>query len=497
VIEVGSFSGHLVVGVMWLMGLAVSLIEARRPEARRLSFALALTAVIATVVITGLLWPGDAGVELAGGGLRLDGFALFVQAFGLISVVFSLLLGRHQRAAWPPGSDGLLLLASAGVALLAMATDLLAVMAGFAAATIPLLGMAALNPSEQGREGALKGLVMTALGLALLGLGTALLFSRTGTTTLEGLRTFLSQATWIGDDPLRVVALGLILSGLGMFLAVVPFHMLFTDVIEGLPAPAALLLSGGLIASGLAACGRILLVGFGTLGQSGPGYLSWTEVLHVAGLMALLVGNGMALVQPRLKRMLACLAAGQAGLVMLTLAAAGQAAGLPGSGPGKALAGILVFLAVHALTWVGLFVAVGVIDDPSGRAGLGRLEGLARSHPWLAAAIGLALLCMAGMPLTAGFFARIYLLEAMVDAGWVGTAIAVALSLGLVLVMSLGLVTTMFMRPARQDVQVHTSAALIITAWLASLSILLLGILPGGFWTLALRSAGSLFAPGA
>lgn len=418
---------------------------------------------------------------------------MFVQVFVLLGVVFSLLLGRHRPSGWRAGSDGLLLLSAAGVILLSMAADLFAVLAGFAAAMIPLLGLGAVSPAENGREGALKGLVLTALGLSLFGLGSALMTGRAGTSCLQGLQAYLGQIAWFGADPLLVVSLGLILSGLGMLLAVAPFHMLFTDVAEGLPTPASLLLLGGLITSGLAACSRVLLVGFGPVVESGPGYLSWTEVLHVAGLLALLVGNGMALVQPRLKRLLACLAAGQAGLVLLTLAAAGRmTAGAAGSAE-KALAGVLVFLAVHVLTWVGLFVAVGAVEDDTERAKLGRLEGLARTHPWLAAAIGLALLCMAGMPLTAGFFARLYLLEALVDAGWTGTAVAVALSLGLVLVMSLGLVTAMFMRPARAQIEIRSTPALVVTAWLTSLAILALGVLPGGLWALALRSAGSLF----
>ena len=86
-------------------------------------------------------------------------------------------------------------------------------------------------------------------------------------------------------------------------------------------------------------------------------------------------------------------------------------------------------------------------------------------------------------------------MEAMVAAGWIGTAVTVALSLGLVLVMTLGLVVAMFMRPAADEVQIHTSPWLTLIAWLASLAILLLGILPGGFMELALRSAAPLIGP--
>ncbi len=491
-IPVGAASGHLVVGVLWLLGVTVAVLEQRVPRARRAAFAMALGAVSTAALLAVALWPGDATIPLAGGALRLDGFALFVQAFALAGAVGCLLLGRNRPAGWPPGANGLLLMSAAGVALVAMAVDLIAVMVGFAVAFIPLLGLAALRDDDDGREAAIKGAVLVLLALALLGMGTALLACRSGATGLDAIRAFFIQSAWIGDDPLQVAAMALVLAGLGLFLAVVPLHMLFTDLAEGLPAPASLLLTGSLMAAGLAAAGRVLLVGFGPEAVSGPGYLSWPDVIHAAGLLALLVGNAMALVQRRLKRLLACLAFGQAGLGLLAVAAIGSLGGGPGSGSVQAVAGLLAFLAVHAVNWLGLFIAVGSVEMPGERVGLGRLEGLAREHPWLAAAVGLALLCMAGMPLTAGFFVRLYLLDTMVAAGWLGTAVVVALSLGLVLVMSLGLVTAMFMRPRPADLQLQRTIWLDLAAWLASLTILVLGVLPGGVFELAQRSAVAL-----
>jgi NADH-quinone oxidoreductase subunit N len=290
-----------------------------------------------------------------------------------------------------------------------------------------------------------------------------------------------------------VVGLGLVLAGLGCFVAAVPFHMWFVDVVEGLPVPAALLLSGGVMAASLAAVTRVLLVGFQPVVMSGFGYLSWTAILHALGLAALLICNALALVQRRLKRMLAYLAAGQAGLVLVTLAAIGDMGAVGRQlAVSRAVGGVLVFLAVHALNWVGLFVAVEVIAggvklDPK----ISRLSGLAHRHPWMAVAIGLAVLCMAGMPLTAGFFSRFYLLSAMVQAGWTATAAVAALSLGLVLVMSLGLVATMVMQPVKPD-KLHISPTLMLVAAVSAVTILALGILPGGILDVAIQSAASL-----
>jgi len=109
--------------------------------------------------------------------------------------------------------------------------------------------------------------------------------------------------------------------------------------------------------------------------------------------------------------------------------------------------------------------------------------------------VGLSLVCMSGLPLTAGFFVRLYLLETMLAAGWTASAVAVALSLGLVLVMSLGLVGAMVLRPPREGAAVRSSPALGLVAGLASLIILGLGFLPGGLMSLAVDAAAAVLTP--
>ena len=493
-IEVGPVSGHLVVWVLFAMGLLVTIVEFRLAHARRTAFGLALATVAAASILAAAFWPGDAKLQLAGGGLVLDGFALFVQTFVMAGVVFSLLLGRSEKTNIN-ACNGLLLLSASGVSLLAMAIDLVGILTGFIAAFIPLLGLAAISSVREGREAALKGLIMVLLSAALFGLGTALLSTQTSTTSLVGIQHALANVDRIGAQPLLVVAIALVLAGLGLFLAVVPCHMLFADLVQGLPTAGANLVTGGLLASGLAACARIVLVAFLPAVQSDSGYLSWVEVIHTAGLVALLVGHGMALVQPKLKRLFACLATGQVGMVLVAISAAGSLE--PGNHEGlcQATAGVLVFLAVHAINWVGLFLVVSLVGERDSDVAVARLHGLAKKNPWLAAGIGLALLCMAGMPLTAGFFSRLYLLSTMVQVGWVATAILVALSLGLVLVLCIGLVTAMVMKPAKEETCIRKSKSLGVAAFLSSMAILLLGTLPGGLLELAFRSASSLFIP--
>jgi NADH-quinone oxidoreductase subunit N len=480
------FEDYLISAWVWLAGLSITTLQIYWPSRRTISFWLSLTVIAVAMLQVLWLWLGQPVFQL---NTRPDGFALFVQAVVLVSAGCGLLLGRHLDRGWPPGADGLLLLATAGAVLLACASDLVVILIGFVGTLLPLLGLAALAPLEQGREGALKGFVAGVLGVGLFGLGAAFIFVYSGATTLEGINEYLAVQTDIDSNPLLAAGIALVLSGAGVFVAMVPFHLWYADMVEGLPLPAAMLLSGGVLACELAAISRIILFGFLPAIFTSPGHLGWTSLLHGVGLAALLVGNALALAQQQLKRLFAFMAIGQAGLFLVTLAALGER----GAHLERALGGVLVFLAVHSINWVALFVAVAAIgDEPGNKPVVARLQGLAWRHPWFATAIALALLCMAGMPLTAGFFSRLYLLDTMVDAGWTTSAVAAALSLGLVLVMGLRLVAAMVIQAPRTDTPTNLSASLGLAAALTSFAILTFGLLPGGLLNLAIQSATML-----
>jgi NADH-quinone oxidoreductase subunit N len=488
--NVGPSSFHVLVGLLWLPGVCITAFELKFPRWQGVGFSVSILVILASLSLGLMYWPGDGSRLLLGGGMKLDAIALFSQYIVGVVCLFALFFGRHLRIRLQ--SNGLILLSMAGMLVLSMSIDFVGMLTGLVAAVIPLLGLMVISSNRYGREAALKGLICYVLAAALMGLGTILLASRVGTTTFDGLSEFLRALTWVGDEPMIVVSIALLLSGLGLFLAVVPFHMGFVDVIQGSPIPVALVLTGGLFGVGLISLCRFVLLGLAPVVDSGPGYLSYVEVFRVVGLAALIVGHSMALVQRRLKRLLAYLAVGQAGLLLVGLAAASLVGHSDSSGLGQGLTGLLVFVFVQSINWAGLYLPIAAVSEVPGTSlDVGRLDGLAQKHPWLSAAIGLALLCMAGMPLTAGFFSRLYLLKTMLAAGWLNTTLAVAVSLALVLVLSLRLLTAMVLRSPNPTSKVHRTRWLVLVAWICSLAILVLGALPGGILKLASVAAAS------
>lgn len=472
--------------LFWLPTLACAVVEVALPAQRALRALLSLAGPVAVLGVVGFLWPEVAGQSPPLATFLGDGFGRFALGTIWVLAFFAIALRRGEEPRSADGGDTLLLLSAAGGSLLVLSADLFATLSGFALTLVPVWGLASVSGRIEGREAALKGLLAGVLSLVLFALGSALILAATGHSTLAGIGGFLRDLP-PGEalPPLLAPGVALLLGGLGLFVAAVPLHMWFSDLAEGLPASASLWLTGGVLVAGLAVSARILLTALLPLAQHPQ--IGWVELLRGVGLVALLVANAVALVQSRLQRMAGYLAAGQTGFLLLGIAAAGE---VRGEGE-HIVGGILVFLLVHALTWAGLYAGFSRLTGPEPPR-VSHLEGLARQRPWLAAVMGLALLCLSGMPLTAGFFSRLVLLEAMVSAGWTGTAVLAALSLGLVLVMSLGLVAAMVMRPPTSASPRPTGVWPALAAAVTAVAILAIGFLPGGVLRVALQAARSL-----
>ena len=459
-----------------LAGMLLVLVPGRRRWRRPL--AAGIMVLTAAWLVSGWL-EGTAGLPAAG-------FCRLLQLLVVLGGLGSLLLGEDDAVA--PGREGLLLLAAAGACLVAQAGDLLSVAVALFACQLPLWAMAAAS-GERGREGALKALVLGMVALALAGAGAAIWLAKAGSIRLVDLQAFLQTG---GYDPLGASGLALWLCGMATLLAAVPVHMWAVDFVEALPRGGAIFLIAGVMPAGVGALARVLLVGFGTVATPASGAPGWGEVLQVGGLVGLLLAGAVALGQQKLRRMFANLVAGQVGLVMVVLAAAGFLVASAPQLAERATGAVVFFLVIHVVTWMGLFLALQLVESGSDVCDISHLHGLAGQRPLLALVVGLALVCVAGMPPTAGFWARWLLLQALVDADLVTTAVVVALSLGLQLVMSLGLVTAMFRPGGAALPRKPATAGLLVVAWSVSLAMILVGLLPGRLVDLCLGTVSGL-----
>lgn len=366
----------------------------------------------------------------------------------------------------------LLLLSTLGACTLAYASHLASLLLGLellSVALYALVGYPDRNPLAL--EAAVKYLVLSGAASATLLFGFALLYAATGTLEFNAMGDALS-APGLPRTTLAVGAL-MALAGLAFKLSLVPFHLWTPDAYQGAPAPVT-----GFLASVAKAAVVVVLLRWWVSADLSR-FPSLVQALAVLGVVSMLAGNLLALLQENLKRMLAYSSIAHMGYLMIVPVAAAAV-----DTRAFALEAGSFYLIAYTATTLAAFTVVASLEsragDPGAHCQLQDLGGLFWRHPGQALLMLVAMLSLAGIPLTAGFLAKFYLVGAASHGGhWflltalvIGSAIGIYYYLRVVFYMS---------RPPADTAPgpaVAWPASVGLTAWLLLASVLLLGILP-------------------
>jgi NADH-quinone oxidoreductase subunit N len=448
------------------------------PRERKQALAtIALLGIAAAFVVTGLLWDatdpafvGESGMAVA------DGYALlsdviFLTVAGLavlISVDYAARQGLAQGEYY-----ALLLLSTAGMSVMAAATDLMVLFVGLEVLSIPLYVLAALKRGRaESNESGLKYFLLGAFASAFFLYGIALTYGAGGSTALSAVAAGLAAGS--ADRLLGLAGLGLMLVGFGFKVALVPFHAWTPDVYQGAPTPVTAFMSVGAKAAGFVALGRALAVAF-------PGLLGdWSPLLAVLATLTMTLGNLGALRQVDLKRLLAYSSVAHAGYLLVGLASGNEAG----------LAGMLFYLLAYGFMNVGAFAVIVAAQRSDGSdVTVASVAGLGARKPALAAAMTVALLSLAGMPPLAGFMGKFTLFRAAVGADLVWLAVVGVLNSVVSAYFYLKVIVAMWLREPGEEELVETSPLVGAAVAASAAGIVLLGVLPSLLLALAQRSA--------
>ncbi len=403
----GANAAHLILIVpeLILVGTALALIlAARRIPRGSLVVAVTVLAAAAAAVASGQDFSRSTGSDSAGlgGMITLDGYSRFFKVLIASALALTALLSVRRddtEQARPAEYHALLLLATTGMMFAASALDLLTLFLGLELMTLCsyiLVGITVERPSSN--EAAIKYFLLGSFASAVLLYGMALAYGVTGSTDFGAIRSALAAR---GPEQSQLVraAVGLVVAGLAFKIAAVPFHAWAPDAYQGASAPVAAFLAAASKAAGLAALGRVSLVAF----ESEARFLS----LVLAGLasLSIIVGSIIALSQTDLKRLLAYSSIAHTGYALL-----GFFSGTPGGASASmTYAFLYVFMTLGAF---GVVVGLGERGE--------RLEGyrgLAGQRPVMAALMLLFLLSLTGIPPTAGFTAKFFVILNAVRSG--------------------------------------------------------------------------------
>ena len=300
-----------------------------------------------------------------------------------------------------------LLLSALGAMMMAAASDTLQLVTGLLLSSITGFVMAAYHRDwAVSVEAGMKYFLLGAFANSLLMVGAALLYGLLGTSSYAA----MASATLLAPhSPLLLLALALVVVGVGFKLGAVPAHAWLPDVAQGAPAPAAAFLTVVPKIGAAIALARLLSTFDDATG--------WHTLVEAMAIATMTLGNLAALWQKDLRRLLGWSSVSQSGYVLMAVSVVGLSR--------NALPALLLFLAAYAAANLAAFA---VVTQLRGRTKLDDFAGLAKARPWAAAVLTLSLLSLAGIPPLAGFAGKLMLFVATIDAGYTALAVVAVLN---------------------------------------------------------------------
>ena len=370
--------------------------------------------------------------------LLIDAFACYYMGLVLAAslaciTLIHAYLGGNSGKGYPGNREELyllVLLSAAGGLVLVSAQHLAGLFIGLELLSVPTYGMIAYAFfNKRSLEAGIKYMVLSAAGSAFLLFGMALLYAESGNLGFADIGASLAQES----SQLVQIGIGMMLIGLAFKLSLVPFHLWTPDVYEGAPAPVAAFLA---TASKVAVFAVLLRLYQISPAMSG-GWLS--DLLTLIAIASILFGNLLALLQNNLKRLLGYSSIAHFGYLLVALIAS----------KGLAVEAVGVYLATYVLTSLGAFGVITLMSTPySGRDAdaLYEYRGLFWRRPYLTAVLTVMMLSLAGIPLTAGFIGKFYVIAAGVEAQlwWLLGAMVLGSAIGVF--YYLRVMVTLFMR---------------------------------------------------
>jgi NADH-quinone oxidoreductase subunit N len=462
----------------------VLLIEALVKSPRKpspLVLSLVAMAVPAAILIG---QSGLTGTEYAFGGMYIaDPLAVLLKLCAVLAVAVSLIYAARYTADrdMPVSEFHLLALMSLlGQMVMISAGNLLVVYLGLELMSLSLYAMAALrrddNPST---EAAMKYFVLGALASGFLLYGMSMIYGGAGSLDMaEIARRFdagLANPTVFSFGVVFVVA------GLAFKLGAVPFHMWLPDVYQGTPTAATLLIAGAPKLAAFAIAFRMLVEGLAGIAAD------WQAMILFLAVASLVIGNVVAIAQTNLKRMLAWSTIAQVGFVLLGFLS-GVIAGDAGAVP-TAWGASLFYIITYVLTTLGTFGLVQLLARRGFECDrIADLKGLSTRSPWMALIMLLLMFSLAGIPPMVGFYAKLAVLAAAVEAGLVWLAVVAVLASLVGAFYYLRVVKIMYFdTPEDSQPIVATGGARAVFA-VNGAAVLVLGILPGPLMALCLEA---------
>jgi NADH-quinone oxidoreductase subunit N len=447
-----------------------------------------VTLGVLAATFVSLFWPEpfyNVHREVSNGLIAVDRFAFFFKVLFLVAAAMTVLLSTRylEVEGVSPGEYYFLILCSTlGMMIMAGGIDLITIFIGLETMAVSFYILTGfIKPSQRSNEAAVKYFLLGAFSLGILLYGMSLMYGLSGTTNLRVMAPlFVGQER----DPRPVLAVILVVAGVGFKIAAGPFHMWAPDVYEGAPTPVTAFLSVGSKAASFAMLLRIFLEGLPAMRDD------WRLLFSALAIVTMTVGNVAAVTQTNVKRMLAYSSVAHAGYLLIGVVAA--ASTVPDV-RARGITATLIYLLIYSFMQLGAFAVVVLLrrQDVVGDE-LKDFSGLHFRNPFAAFAMLLFMLSLGGIPPTAGFMGKFWLFSAAIDAQYYWLAVIGVLNSAISLYYYIRIVVFMYLKKETMGSEPTSNPAMTAVLVVTVVATLVLGVYPRLLFEVAEASAKTL-----
>lgn len=432
-------------------------------KARKALLPVSLLGLVAAVVLYGVQW-GTIAEPLYSGMVLFDHFAV---AFSVICVVLTALVLLLSKDYFDKSSPhvaeyyALILFSLTGAVLVVSFHNLAMLFIGIEIMSVALYILAGIRKKDfASNEAALKYFLMGAFSTGFLLFGIALLYGASGSFDLAAIKEYVVSNPQ-GISPLFYMGILLLIVGLAFKVGAAPFHFWTPDVYDGAPILVTIFMATVVKTAAFAGFLRLFYFCFVPLQDF------WMPVLLVMTMVTLFVGNITAIVQQSVKRMLAYSSISHAGYLLFAIVAIGA----------TSADSVLFYATAYSLSTIIAFGALILVKKATGSEHFEAFNGLAKKNPYLALAITIAMLSLAGIPLTAGFVGKFMMFSGVLADYQVLLVVLAVINAAMGIFYYFRVIVAMYFRPIDRDV-VIVSGPYRVVFFLAALITLLLGVYP-------------------
>ncbi|OEF96789.1 NADH-quinone oxidoreductase subunit N [Desulfuribacillus alkaliarsenatis] len=420
------------------------------------------------IVVTMVLVISDNRIGTIGHTFVLDPFAVLFKTVILAGVGLVILISMSYMEKHKDIYQGefyyLLLFAAAGAMLMTSSADLITLYIGLEILSISSYCLAGFRKNYvKSNEAAMKYVILGGVASAFILYGMSFIYGLIGSTSLLTIGQQIPQV--YADYPFLVIMSVLfMLVGFGFKISVVPFHMWAPDVYEGAPTPITAFLTVVSKVAAFAILLRVFSLGFGGI------FSHWYFYIAAIAAVTMIVGNVVALTQTNIKRLMAYSGIAQAGYLLVPLAAP--------LAWDVTLSQIMFYAVAYLFMTIGAFAVITLVTDDRDSEELSSFAGLAQRSPFLAFAMTVFLVSLAGLPITAGFIGKFYIFLGVMATETYWLAIIMAITSIISFYYYFGIIKQMYMRPTEESKLVPSTSLSVVVA-IALIGTIGLGLLPG------------------